>query len=111
MYFEDVLCFPVLLLMVVFLYVMCLFFPPLATFFFKINLFYLFIYLWLHWVFVAARRLSLVVANRGYSSLWCVGFSLQWILLLLSTGSRHVGLSSCGTRALECMLGSCGALA
>ena len=38
---------------------------------------YLFIYLWLHWVFVAARRLSLVVASGGYSSLWCAGFPLR----------------------------------
>ena len=28
---------------------------------------------WLHWVFVAVRRLSLVVASGGYSSLWCAG--------------------------------------
>ena len=26
-----------------------------------------FIYLWLHWVFVAMHRLSLVAVNRGYS--------------------------------------------
>ena len=48
-------------------------------------------YFWLHWVIVAARGLSLVVAGGGYSSLRCVGFSLQWLLLLQSTGSRHVG--------------------
>ena len=41
--------------------------------FFKI---YLFIYFWLHWVFVAARGLSLVAANRGYPSLRCAGISL-----------------------------------
>ena len=35
----------------------------------------------------------------GYSSLWCVGFSLWWLLLLWSTGSRHAGFSSCVTRA------------
>ena len=28
------------------------------------------------------------------------GFSLRWLLLLRSTGSRYVGFSSCGTRAL-----------
>ena len=44
----------------------------------------------LRWVFVAAHRLSLVAASRGYSSLWCMGFSLQW-LLLLSTGSGRTG--------------------
>ena len=61
--------------------------------------FLLFIYLWLRWVFVVARRLSLAVESGGYSSLRCVGFSLRWLLLLRSTGSRHVGFSSCGSRA------------
>ena len=74
-------------------------------FFFPINLF---IYFWLRWVFVAARGLSLFVASRGYSSLWCVGFSLWWLLLLWSTGSRHAGFSSCDSRALERRLSSCG---
>ena len=64
-------------------------------FFFSI----LFIYFWLCWVFVAARGLSLVAASGGYSSLQCAGFSLQWLLLLWSTGSRHTGFSSCGTWA------------
>ena len=64
--------------------------------FFKINLF---IYFWLHWVFVAVRGLSLVAAGGGYSSLWYAGFSLRWLLLLQSMGSRHVGFSSCGSRA------------
>ena len=61
---------------------------------------YLFIiYFWLRWVFIAAHRLSLVVASGSYSSLQCAGFSLQWLLLLQSMGSRHAGFSSCGTRA------------
>ena len=29
--------------------------------------------------------------ERGYSLLWCAGFSLRWLLLLRSTGSRHTG--------------------
>ena len=37
-------------------------------------------------------------ASRGYSSLRCVGFSLQWLLLLRSIGSRHAGFSSCSTQ-------------
>ena len=74
------------------------------AFFFK----HLFIYVWLHWVFVAVRGLSLVASSGGYSSLWCVGFSLRWLLLLQSTGSRHVGFSSCGSGALERRLSSCG---
>ena len=60
---------------------------------------YKFIYLRLCWVFVAVHGLSLVVASRGYSSLRCGGFSLWWLLLLWSTGSRHVGFSCCGTWA------------
>ena len=72
------------------------------------NLFiYLFIYFWLHWVFVAARGLSLVAESRGYSSLQCAGFSLWWLLLLRSTGSRarslqqlrYAGFSSGGVWA------------
>ena len=66
---------------------------------FFINLFILFIYFWLHWVFVAAHGLSLVVATGGYSSLRCVCFSLQWLLLLQSTGSRCADFSSCGAQA------------
>ena len=80
-------------------------------FFFLINLFILLIYFWLRWVFLAACALSLVVASGGYSSLRCAGFSLQWLLLLQSTGSRCAGFSSCGTRALERRLSSCGARA
>ena len=53
----------------------------------------------LRWVFVAAHGLSLVVASGSYSLLRCVGFSLWWLLLLQTTGSRHTGFSSCGTWA------------
>ena len=66
------------------------------SFFFFINLFF---YFWLCWVFVAAHGLSLVAASGGYSSLWCMGFSLWWLLLLWGMGYRHAGSSSCGTRA------------
>ena len=67
-------------------------------FFFKNNssclfffiLIYLF-YLWLCWVFVSVRRLSLVVASGGHSSSRCAGLSLSWPLLLQSTGSRRAG--------------------
>ena len=53
-----------------------------------------FFFFWLSWIFVAARRLSLVVVSRGYSLSWCVGSPLQWLLLLRSMGSCHVGFSS-----------------
>ena len=56
-------------------------------------------YFQLHWVFVAACGLSLVVASGGYSLLRCAGFSLWWLLLLRSIGSRRAGFSSCSTWA------------
>ena len=80
------------------LFLRCFFYNN-SLFLIFISLIYLFIYFWLHWVFVAVRRLSLVVASRDYSSLQCVGFSLRWLLLLWSAGSRCVGFSSCGSRA------------
>ena len=39
---------------------------------------------------------SLVAVSGGYS-LVAVQFSLQWLLLLQSKGSRHTGFSSCST--------------
>ena len=45
---------------------------------------------------IAAHRLSLVVTSRGVTlQLWCVSFSLRWLLSLWSIGSRHSGFSSC----------------
>ena len=35
---------------------------------------------------------SPVAASQGYSLLQCMGFSLLWLLLLYSTGSRTCGL-------------------
>ena len=46
-----------------------------------------YLFIWLCWVFVAVWGLPLVAASRGYSSL-CSGFSLWWLFLLQSTGSR-----------------------
>ena len=61
--------------------------------------FNLLIYFCLHWVFMATQGLSLVAVSGGYSSLRCAGFSLWWLLLLGSTGSKvqaqhlwHMGL-------------------
>ena len=66
--------------------------------FFFLNLF---IYFWLCWVFVAVCGLSLVAVSGGYSSLQCMGFSLRWLHLLRSMGSRHAGFSSCDTWAQQ----------
>ena len=80
-------------LYVLFIY-MCIY-----IFLIYINLFY-FIYFWLHWVFVAACGFSLAVVSGGHSSLRCAGFSLWWLLLLRSTGSRCAGFNSRGSWAL-----------
>ena len=76
----------------------CVFYMYRASYF---RLAFHIFFFWLCWVFVAVHGLSLVVKSRGYSSLWCMGFSLQWLLLLQSTGSRHAGFSSCGTWAQQ----------
>ena len=73
--------------------------PASINTYFILKKIYLFIYLWPHWVFAAAYRLSLVAASRGYSSLWCVAFSLWWLFLSWSMGPRCMGFSNCGTQA------------
>ena len=75
---------------------------------FLIYKFIYFIYFsfWLHWVLISACGLSLVAASGSYSSLQCAGFSLWWLFLLRSTGSRCTGSSSCGPQALESRLSS-----
>ena len=82
------------------------------------NLFILFIYFWLRWVFVAARGLSLVVSSGatlrcGARASHCSGFSCWGARALGAQASvvRARGLSSCGLRALERRLNSCGAQA
>ena len=50
-----------------------------------------FIYLWLCWVFVSVRGLSLIAASGCHSSSRCAGLSLSRPLLLRSTGSRRAG--------------------
>ena len=75
--------------------------------FFKINL-YISLFL-IIWVFVAAWGLSLVVVSRGYSLLQFTGFSFRWLLLLQSTGFRHMGFGSCSPGALGYVgFSSCG---
>ena len=38
---------------------------------------FIYLYFWLHWVFVAACRLSLVAASGGYFLLWLAGSRAQ----------------------------------
>ena len=81
------------------LYFMAMYLPFALIPIFKKIFFNLCIYFWLHWVFVAVLRLSVVAASGGYSSLRRAGLSLRWLLLSRSTGSWRAGFSSCGTRA------------
>ena len=73
-----------------------------SFFFFLINL--------LLFLFLAALGLCCCVrafsscGERGYSSQWCAGFLLWWLLLLQSMGSRRLGFSSCGTWAKQLWL-------
>ena len=53
--------------------------------------FFLIFNLWLCWVFVSVRGLSLVVASGGHSSSRCAGLSVSRPLLLRSTCSRRAG--------------------
>ena len=76
------------------------------------NTFFLFIYLfWLCWVLIAAHGLSLVAASGGCFLLQCAGFSLWWLPLLWSRGSRCVGFSSCSTQAQQLQHTDCRAQA
>ena len=66
----------------------------------------LFIYLWLHWVFVAACGLSLAAANGSTlccsaRASHCGGFSCcrAWALDAWASVAVTHGLSSCGARA------------
>ena len=62
----------------------------------EIYIFYLLIFGCAESLFLC--RLCLVVVSRGYFSLWCTGFSLQKLLFLRGTDSRHRFFSSCSTR-------------
>ena len=75
--------------------------PLFKNFFYK---FYLFIYLSVYLPLAALGphfcvRVSVVAVSGGHSSLHRAGLSLRQPLLLWSTGSRHVGLSSCRLQA------------
>ena len=86
------------------------------SFFFKDLI--LFLFFWLRWVFVAACRLSLVwqvgaTLRCGVQASHYGGFSCCEALALGAQASVVAarGLISCGTRALELRLSSCGARA
>ena len=73
-------------------------FTAMILVFLKNKFIYLFIFACVGSLLLRAG-FSLVAASGGYFSLRRAGFSLRWLLLLQSTGSRHTGFSSCGTQA------------
>ena len=80
------------------------------------NVFFLFIYFWSHWVFLAVRGLSLVVESRGYISSCSVQASHRsdffhckaQALGAWASVVAESGFSSCDSWALEHRLSSCG---
>ena len=89
----------------------------IISFFLNINLFILFIYFRLRWVFIATHGLSLVAVSGGFCcgvrASRCGGFSCcrAWVLGTRASAVGARRLSSCGSRALEHRLSSCGAWA
>ena len=63
----------------------------ICTLFFFFLILFIYLFIWLCWVFVSVRGLSLVAASGGHSSSQCAGLSLSRPLLLGSTGSRCAG--------------------
>ena len=64
-----------------------------------LHYFIYFIYLWLCWVFVSVRGLSLVVASGGHSSLRCAGPLIIAASLVAEHRLQTRRLSNCGSRA------------
>ena len=81
--------------------------PPSCYLGFSSDIFLIVVYLFL--AVLGLRCFSLVVVSGAALWLWCMVFSLWWLLLLWNMGSRVQGLSSRGSRALEHRLNSCGA--
>ena len=64
-----------------------------------------------YWEYILKIFYSVHLFGWAGSWLWRVGFSLGWLLLLRSTGSRCPGFSSCDSRPLESGLSTWGSWA
>ena len=67
------------------------------------SIFFFFLNFWLHWVFIAGLRLSLVAASGDYPSLQCASFSLRWLLSCVAWVLGHSG-SVVVARGLRCSI-------
>ena len=64
----------------------------------------IYFYFWLSWVFVVARGVFLLLWRAGATlQMQCMGFSLQWHLLLQSTGPRALRLQWLWAQKLRLM--------
>ena len=73
-------------------------------------MYYVFIYFWQRWFFVALKGLSLVSASGGYSLLGHTGSSLWWLLLLQSAalGTPASAVAAQSSVAVACRLWNVG---
>ena len=69
-------------------------------FFYKFIYLFIFFNFWLHWVFVAARGLSLVAASGGYFFFFNLFYFIYLFLAALGLHCCVRAFSSCGARGL-----------
>ena len=84
---------------------------PLSSSIALIIIFYILFTYWLHWVFIAAEMAFTpfcTCGDGGFSSLRYKGFWLQRFSRCGAQAVGHRGFSSCGPRAPEHRLRSCG---
>ena len=78
--------------------------------FISLKFFYFYLSLcWPQWVFTSSRAFLQLQRVGATLQIQGTSFSLQWLLLLQSTGSRVGGLRGCGSQALEHRLSISGA--
>ena len=71
----------------------------LKKIFYSIILKFVFIYFWLHWVFIAVCRLSLTGSRRGYSLVVVCRLLIAVASLVQSSSCKCTNFSGRGTRA------------
>ena len=64
----------------------------------------LFVYFWLHWVFIAVCGLSLVAARGDCSLVAVLRLLVWWLLLLRGTGYRCASFSRCNAQIRQLWL-------
>ena len=57
----------------------------------------IFVYFWLHWIFIAVCRFSLVAASGGYSTVAVYRLLIAVASCYRAQDLRRMGFSSCGS--------------